>query len=207
MMENKNYNEFIRLLNFKPEKYSNIKVFSDFVTLYAISISNKIQYNKQNARKYAEIYNSYAADEHCNFYALGTLLTKMLCSQTEPYDILGEIYKEISQNNYLKLVRKQTPMQEVGKKLQGVMNINQKNSNGKMVEIDCGSGAMILAYASILKLFKLDYKIDLEVTATDTDLLNVFMTYIQLYFYEISATVMRLYTFLQEDAEAELLVA
>ena len=34
-------------------------------------------------------------------------------------------------------------------------------------------------------MFKLDYKFDLEVTAIDTDIINVFMTYIQLYFFEI----------------------
>ena len=55
--------------------------------------------------------------------------------------------------------------------------------------MNCGSGAMILAYASTLKMFKLDYKYDLEVTAIDTDIINVFMTYIQLYFFEISAVV------------------
>ena len=58
-----------------------------------------------------------------------------------------------------------------------------------MVEFNCGSGAMILAYASTLHIFKLDYKIDLDVAAIDTDIINVFMTYIQLYFYEISAIV------------------
>ena len=77
---------------------------------------------------------------------------------------------------------------------------------------------MILAYASTLKMFKLDYKYDLEVTAIDTDIINVFMTYIQLYFLEISAVVilvdektnkelMRLYTPLYENEEENLMVA
>ena len=79
-----------------------------------------------------------------------------------------------------------------------------------MLEVNCGSGAMILDYASTLKIFKLDYKFDLEVTAIDTDITNIFMTYIQLYFFEISAVViladeknnkelMRLYTPSYED--------
>lgn len=77
---------------------------------------------------------------------------------------------------------------------------------------------MILAYASTLKMFKLDYKYDLEVTAIDTDIINVFMTYIQLYFFEISAVVilvdkktnrelMRLYTPNYEDDVENLMVA
>ena len=69
-----------------------------------------------------------------------------------------------------------------------------------------------------LNIFKLNYKIDLEVTAIDTDIINVFMTYIQLYFYEISAVVilvneennkeiMRLYTPLYENEEENVKVA
>lgn len=87
-----------------------------------------------------------------------------------------------------------------------------------MVEVNCGTGAMILAYASTLKMFKLNYKFDLEVTAIDTDIINVFMTYIQLYFFEISAVVilleektnrelMRLYTPFYKDDIESLMVA
>ena len=109
-------------------------------------------------------------------------------------------------------------MQEVGRKLQGVININKKNNNGKMIEVNCGTGAMILAYASTLNMFKLDYKKDLQVTAIDTDIINVFMTYIQLYFYEINATVilideknnkelMRLYTPKYENDNENMIAA
>ena len=87
-----------------------------------------------------------------------------------------------------------------------------------MVEVNCGTGAMILAYASTLKMFKLNYKFDLEVTAIDTDVINVFMTYIQLYFFEISAVVilvdektnkelMRLYTPFNKYDMENLMVA
>ena len=138
-------------------------------------------------------------------------------NENDPYDVLGEIYQEVTNKSYLKLMNN-NPLQEVGKKLQGVVNINKKAKNGKMIEMNCGSGAMILAYASTLKMFKLDYKYDLEVTAIDTDIINVFMTYIQLYFFEISAVVilvdektnkelMRLYTPLYENEEENLMVA
>ena len=102
--------------------------------------------------------------------------------------------------------------------MQGIVNINKKARNGKMVEMNCGSGAMILAYASILKIFKLDYKFDLEVAAIDTDIINVFMTYIQMYFFKIQAVVilmdektnkelMRLYTPSYENDMENLMVA
>ncbi len=214
---NDKYEVFIKLLNFDKTKYLPEKVFKDFISLFAISLSNKVSFNQRNSDMYEEIYQSYEKEEQFNFYALSAELTKLFCNEKDPYDILGEIYQKISNKNYLELLNV-NPLQEVGKKLQGVININKKSNNGKMLEMNCGSGAMILAYASTLKMFKLDYKYDLEVTAIDTDIINVFMTYIQLYFFEISAVVilvdkktnrelMRLYTPNYEDDVENLMVA
>ena len=186
-MDNK-YEVFIKLLNFNKDKYSPEKVFKDFVSLFAITLSNKVSYSQKNSNMYEKIFQNYEKEEQSNFYALSI---------------------ELTNNN---------PIQEVGKKLQGVININKKANNGKMIEMNCGSGAMILAYASTLKMFKLDYKFDLEVTAIDTDIINVFMTYIQLYFFEIGAVVilvdektnkelMRLYTPFYEDDMENLMAA
>ncbi len=132
---------------------------------------------------YEKIFQNYEKEEQSNFYALSIELTRLFCHEKilmtywEKY-----IKKKITNQSYLKLINN-NPIQEVGKKLQGVININKKANNGKMIEMNCGSGVMILAYASTLKkMFKLDYKFDLEVTAIDTDIINVFMTYIQLYF-------------------------
>ena len=166
---------------------------------------------------YEKIFQNYEKEEQSNFYALSIELTRLFCHEKDPYDILGEIYQKITNQSYLKLINN-NPIQEVGKKLQGVININKKANNGKMIEMNCGSGAMILAYASTLKMFKLDYKFDLEVTAIDTDIINVFMTYIQLYFFEIGAVVilvdekankelMRLYTPFYEDDMENLMAA
>ena len=214
---NNKYDMFIQLLNFNRDRYTAEKVFKDFISLFAITLSNKVYFNQENSNMYQRIYESYKKEEQFNFYALSTELTRLFCSQQDPYDILGDIYQKITNNNYLKLMNN-NPIQEVGRKLQGVININKKTKNGKMIEMNCGSGTMILAYASTLKLFKLDYKIDLEVTAIDTDIINVFMTYIQLYFYDISAIVilvdektnkeiMRLYTPSYEDDVENLMVA
>ena len=217
-MENKKYELFINLLNFSKGKYSIEKVFKDFISLFAISLSNKVVFNKKNSDKYEEIYQSYKKEEQPYFYALSTELTRIFCNEKEPYDVLGDIYQKITKSNYLKLLNNNSPLQEVGKKLQGIININKKANNGNMIEVNCGSGAMILAYASTLKMFKLDYKKDLQVTAIDTDIINVFMTYIQMWFFDIAATVilvdeksnkelMRLYTPAYEDEEENLMVA
>lgn len=214
---NNKYNVFNKLLNFNTNKYSPEKVFKDFISLFAIGLSNKVYFNKENSERYNQIYNAYEKQDQYVFYALSTELIRLFGNESNPYDILGEIYQEITKTNYLRLVNR-TPLQEVGKKLQGVINLNNKSNNGKMIEVNCGSGAMILAYASTLRLFKMDYKIDLEVTAIDTDIINVFMTYIQLYFFQISAVVilvdestnkelMRLYTPDYEEADEKLMAA
>jgi len=194
-MDNK-YEVFIKLLNFNKDKYSPEKVFKDFVSLFAITLSNKVSYSQKNSNMYEKIFQNYEKEEQSNFYALSIELTRLFCHEKDPYDILGEIYQKITNQSYL----------------------NLKANNGKMIEMNCGSGAMILAYASTLKMFKLDYKFDLEVTAIDTDIINVFMTYIQLYFFEIGAVVilvdektnkelMRLYTPFYEDDMENLMAA
>ena len=214
---NNKYEVFIKLLNFNTSKYSPEKVYKDFISLFAIGLSNKVYFNKENSDRYEKIYGSYEKQEQYIFYALSTELIRLFGNETNPYDILGEIYQDITKQSYLKLINN-SPLQEIGEKLQGVINLNKKASNGKMVEVNCGSGAMILAYANTLKLFKMDYKFDLEVTAIDTDIINVFMTYIQLYFFEISAVVilvdentnkelMRLYTPDYENSEENLMAA
>ena len=211
------YEVFIKLLNFIKNKYTPEKVFKDFVSLFAITLSNKVYFNKNNSDMYKEIYNSYEKEEQYIFYALSSELIKLFRNEDEPYNILGEIYKKITNKTCLKIAYNNN-FQDIGTRLQGVMKLNKKNNNGKMVEVNCGSGAMILAYASTLNFFKLNYKIELEVTAIDTDIINVFMTYIQLYFYEISAVVilvdeknnnelMRLYTPYYEDDVENLIAA
>lgn len=218
-MEDNKYESFLKLLNFKTEKYSQEQIFKDFISLFAISLSNKVIFNKVNSNKYEEIYQKYEKDEQYIFYALSSELTRLFCNEKSPYDILGEIYQKVTKKNYLKLLtNSNSKLQEVGKKLQGIININKHSNNGKMVEVNCGSGAMILAYASTLKMFKLDYKRDLQVTAIDIDVINIFMTYIQLYFYDISAVVilldeksnkeiMRLYTPMYEEENEEMMAA
>ena len=217
-MDDKKYDIFIRLLNFNTNKYTAEKIFSDFIKLFAINLSNKVIYNDNNGKMYEEIYNSYDKTEQCYFYALSMELTRIFCNEKDPYDVLGEIYQKITKKNYLNLMEKNNTAQEFGKKLQGIININNKAKNGKVLEMNCGSGAMILAYSSTLKMFKLNYKKDLQVTAVDNDILNVFMTYIQLYFYDILATVilvnkgnnkelMRLYTPMYENEQENVMVA
>jgi len=216
-MESDKYNIFIKLLNFFGNKYETEKLFKDFVSLFAISLSNKVCFNEENNELYNQIYQSYDKEERYIFYALSAELTKLFCNEDGPYDVLGEIYNRISNNKYFK-VQSDNRIQKIGKELQGLMFLNNKLNNGKMLEVNCGSGGMILAYANVLKMFKLNYKIDLEVTATDTDMINVFMTYIQLYFFDISATVilldeknnnelMRLYTTTFEDDLEEMMIA
>lgn len=218
-MEDKKYELFLELLGFCKDKYSKEKIFKDFISLFAISLSNKVAFNKENSNRYEEIYQSYEKEEQPYFYALSAELSRIFFNEKEPYDVLGDIYQKISNKSYLRLIsNNNNRIQEVGKKLQGVISINKKTNNGKMVEVNCGSGSMILAYTSTLKIFKLDYKKELKVIAIDTDIVNVFMTYIQMYFYDIVATVilvdektnqelMRLYTPMYEEDMENLMVA
>ena len=52
---NEKYEVFIDLLHFNEDKYSAEKVFKDFISLFAISLSNKICFNKGNSDMYEKI--------------------------------------------------------------------------------------------------------------------------------------------------------
>ena len=61
---------------------------------------------------------------------MGAELVRLFSNENDPYDILGDIYQEITNKNYLKLLNNRNcSMQEVGKKLQGIININKKSKN------------------------------------------------------------------------------
>ena len=55
-MENK-YEMFIQLLNFNKDKYSAEKIFKDFISLFAISLSNKVIFSEENSKKYEDVWN------------------------------------------------------------------------------------------------------------------------------------------------------
>ena len=81
-MENK-YEVFINLLNFNKDKYSAEEIFKDFISLFAISLSNKVYYNQKNRDMYKKISQKYERDEQFNFYTLSAELTKLFCSEKE----------------------------------------------------------------------------------------------------------------------------
>ena len=82
------YNIFIELLNFNKKKYTAEQVFKDFVSLFAISLSNKVYFNKKNSDMYEKIYESYNKEEQYIFYTLSSELTKLFCNEKDPSDIL-----------------------------------------------------------------------------------------------------------------------
>ena len=93
---NDKYEGFIGLLNFFGSLYSAEKIFRDFISLFAITLSNKVFFNQQNKKIYDEIYNSYNEGEQFIFNALSAELTKLFGNEEEPYDILGDIYNRIT---------------------------------------------------------------------------------------------------------------
>ncbi|MCI8519363.1 MAG: hypothetical protein HFJ51_04700 [Clostridia bacterium] len=82
------YNIFIELLNFNKKKYTAEEVFKDFVSLFAISLSNKVFFNQKNSDMYQKIYGNYDKGEHYIFYTLSSELTKLFCNEKDPSDIL-----------------------------------------------------------------------------------------------------------------------
>ena len=62
-MKNDKYNNFIGLLNFLGSKYKAEKIFKDFISLFAIRLSNNVCFSEENEKLYNQIYQSYAKEE------------------------------------------------------------------------------------------------------------------------------------------------
>lgn len=176
-------------------KHSSWKVFSDFVEVAAITISNAVDKTKWRERedRYLAIVKEYGKDEFTAFKKMFHLLIGALDETVEfeggPKDILGPIFHELALHNKWK-GQFFTPIDV--SELIGKMNVRQLKpwEIERLNEPCAGSGSMVLGYAKAMRENNMNYNRQLLVTAQDVDIKCVHMTYIQLSLYGIPAVVL-----------------
>jgi len=193
--------QIISLINDMSKYYSPHQVFSDWVEMHAISISNactllnsKLKQNRE--QKYLEIVKKYKENEMKKFPDLCGLLTIAL--DNDIADVLGNVYMGLESgskhtgqfftpNRISRLTaRLMPPVTDIDKTI-------------KFTEPTCGSGGMIIAYAKSLSEQGVNYQKKLEVVAQDIDYRCVHMCYVQLSLLGIKATVIRQNTLTLEE--------
>ena len=192
--------KIINDLSYKNDRY---RVFSDFVEMSAISISNAVdkpQFEKREA-DYMAIVKRYDRKDLEQFPKMLGMLVMTLEGGFD--DVLGKLFHELELHNEH---RGQffTPYPIC--KMMAMMTANHVdtiNDRGFITasEPACGAGAMIIALAETMKEQDINYQHALHVTAVDVDPRCVHMAYTQFSLLHIPAVVIQGNTLTMEEKE------
>jgi len=183
-------------------------VFSDFVELSALAISNCVDRRQFDARekRYLEIVGGYEKEEVRHFPKMLATLTSSFEHRVEQMhktlgrgygtsglsDVLGETYMMLDLGN-ARAGQFFTPY-EVSKLMASMVicvTVDQARMHGfvRVHEPACGAGGMIIATAEAFHEAGLNYQQAMHVTCIDIDPCCVHMAYVQLSLLHIPAIV------------------
>lgn len=167
-------------------------VYSDFLEMSAISISNSVDLMNRPKRekRYLDIIAGYSKEEGQIFPQLFAELVMSL--EKETTDVLGEIFMELQLGNKWKgqiftPIHVSRLMGELS--LQNVDAIIREKGFITVNEPAAGGGSTIIGLALALKDKGFNYQKNMVVTAVDLDIKAVHMCYIQLSILGIPAVV------------------
>lgn len=168
-------------------------VFSDFIEMAAISLSNAVDLRHREAReaRYMQIIRRYENPEQALFPKM--MAAMVMRMEEGPSDVLGKLFSELELHN---AARGQffTPY-ELCQLMAGMMvgdDLGRKIERSGFVTINepaCGAGAMVIAFADAMQQAGFNYQRHLHVTAQDVDSRAVHMCYLQLSLMHIPARV------------------
>lgn len=183
------------LLQLVAKKHSLAKVFLDFMEMFALAISNRIdtaQFERREAR-YLDIVRAYDKEELDTFaeaMAILVLGLQAVAKTGRMQDMLGELYVEIGMNDSYK-AQVFTPQHLAD--LMGHLILadteSQEGANLSLYDGTVGSGALVLGYVNALIDREICHFTRVTVEAVDIDPVCVHMAYIQLSLYGIAAKV------------------
>lgn len=173
--------------------YTPYTIFTDWVTMMAISIQNacSLQHSKtwkEREQKYLEISGKYTAEEQERFGEMMGMLA-MEFEEAGPRDILGEIYMQADCGN--KTTGQFFTPFHLSELCASVRMGDIPDDGGRILinEPSSGGGGMIIAAAKVLKDRGINYQHRMDVIAQDLDWNGVYMTYVQLSLLGIKARV------------------
>lgn len=185
----------IKIIGENAYRHDRWKVFSDFVQLSAFAISNATDLSNRDAREieYMRIIGQYNKDEANRFpIMLAELANGLEAGMT---DVLGQVYMEMELGNK---DRGQvfTPYEVCKMSARMIFDkpyiewvIVNKDGYIALEEPAVGSGAMVIAFAEVMKEAGINYQKHLHVTATDVDIKAACMTYVQFSLLHIPAII------------------
>jgi hypothetical protein len=192
----------VRLIESTAYHRRRLDVFSDFVELSSLSISNAVDRRQFEAReaRYLEIIKRYSPEELKRFpQMLGhlTLALERRCESGTLGDVLGPVFMALGLGNECagqfftpNPVSRMMALMLSG----GDCGAHQKEVREEgfidLMEPACGAGGMVIAEAEALRQAGMNYQQVMHATCIDIDVRCVHMTYVQLSLLHIPAIVL-----------------
>jgi type I restriction-modification system DNA methylase subunit len=180
---------FIKIFDGIAKHNHRYTIFSDFVTLSAISLHNAVNKLDHLEAEYMEIIGKYTKDEANSFSKLLAELINML--EEEPKDVLCGLYMELNLSNN-KTGQFFTPnhISELMAKISYDDDLRElKKPFISLSEPACGAGRMVLAFTKVMLSHNHNPAERLWVQCVDVDRIAALMCYIQLPLWNIPAQV------------------
>ena len=178
-------------------RYSGYQIFSDWVEMCALSISNSchVIHGKlwqKREQRYLDLAKRYTPEELEQFaQMLGYLIMAM---EEDMRDVLGEVYMRAGLGNKI-TGQFFTPFhlsELCARVCVDIQKIDPKSTEPiTLSEPSCGGGGMIIATAKVLRNNGINFQRRLRVVAQDLDWKGVYMTYLQLSLLGIQARVVQ----------------
>lgn len=185
--------EMIKLFEKVSYRHNLWTVYSDFLEMSAITLSNSVDFINRSKRekRYMDIISGYSREEGKIFPELFAELVMALEEETS--DVLGEIFMELHLGNkwkgqfftpiHVSKAMGMVILSDIDKviKEKGFITVNEPT---------CGGESTIIGLALALQEKGYNYQKDMVVTAVDLDIKAVHMCYIQLSLLGIPALVL-----------------
>lgn len=179
-----------KLIAAASHRHANYSIFSDFVEMAAISLSNAVDCGAQRDKReerYMQIVKQYTPAELAKFPEMLACLVNDLASGIS--DVLGKTYHELELHN--KWTGQYFTPFELCRIMAKMTVVTKLPDCGflTVMEPAAGSGAMILAFIEEMKAAGFNYQTQLHVTCVDVDAKCVHMSYIQLALLHVPAVI------------------
>lgn len=183
--------KLIELINKIAVKQSLYTVYSDFIELTALMISNACVFSEKREKQYLNVIAKYG--EEGKLFPL--LYLELVEEMNKGFnDVLGSLFMELGLGSKT-TGQFFTPYHIAQATARALFNKEQIDKQIEergyisLCEPSCGGGAMVIAFAEEMHKNGYNYQKQLVVKCNDLDVKGVYMTYVQLSLYGIPAVV------------------
>lgn len=175
--------DFLKTIDAIAGRHTSEQVFTDFVSMAAMSISNAVDFKQEREKKYLDLIGKYEPDEQARFPELLAITTKGFEAQFG--DFLGECFEELGASNS-KTGQFFTPYSVA--RLCAQMSFYKERIDSAIAEKGyvginepaAGGGAMIVAFLEAMKENGYNFQTQSLTVAQDIDYRCAYMCYVTL---------------------------